>query len=184
MRRAVRIFAPFLEKLPRVAWKYRCISIVVGAAALAASSLGISGPALAADECGPLVGGSVTCSPGGTPPLPGNPYPTGITYIVSTGDLNVTLQNGVNVIPTGAVPISAVQLQNSNVGGSILLTDDGAIITNTAGLGGKGLNVSASASIFITSVGKIDRATRRYSRPFNQAYPRMRWQASSITARA
>ena len=70
------IFAQLLEKLYRVAAKYRCALIVVGAAALAPLSLGLSGPALAANECGPLVGGSVTC--------PAGNYPDGIGY--NTGD--------------------------------------------------------------------------------------------------
>ena len=70
------IFAQLLEKLYRVAAKYRCASIVVGAAALAPLSLSLSGPALAANECGPLVGGSVTC--------PAGNYPNGISF--NTGD--------------------------------------------------------------------------------------------------
>ena len=71
----MRIFARLLEKLYRVAAKYRCASIVVGAAALASLSLGVSEPALAQNECGALdASGSVTCTSAV------NPYPTGITY--------------------------------------------------------------------------------------------------------
>ena len=44
------------------------------AASALVSSLGISGPALAANECGPLVGGSVICT------STGNSYPNGIVY--------------------------------------------------------------------------------------------------------
>ena len=50
-------------------------SWLLAASALAPLSLGISGPALAANECGALdATGSVTCTSAG------NPYPTGITY--------------------------------------------------------------------------------------------------------
>ena len=50
-------------------------SWLLAASALASSSLGISGPALAANECGALAAsGSVTCTSAN------NPYPTGITY--------------------------------------------------------------------------------------------------------
>ena len=84
------IFTRLLEELRRVAAKYRCALIVVGAAALAPLSLGVSEPALAANECGPLdASGSVTCF--STP----NPFPTGITYGQPTPNipLNVTLDS-------------------------------------------------------------------------------------------
>ena len=64
-------------------------------------SLGISGPALAANECGPLVSGSVTCTstPGIPPGTVGNPYPGGISYLQTTPatDLHVNLNSDVNV---------------------------------------------------------------------------------------
>ncbi len=69
-------------------------SWLLAASALASSSLGISGPALAANECGPLdASGSVTCTSAG------NNYPTGITYgqPLPTTPLNVTLNSDVNV---------------------------------------------------------------------------------------
>ena len=59
----MRIFAGLLDKLYRVAAKYRCASIVVGAAALAPLSLGISEPALA--QCSAVdASGNATCSAG------------------------------------------------------------------------------------------------------------------------
>ena len=68
---------------------------------LASSSLGVSEPALALDECGALVGGSVTCTSAG------NPYPTGITTAATANTaINLTLQPGVQVIltPPSATP--------------------------------------------------------------------------------
>ena len=44
----MRIFTRLLEKLYRVATKHRCASTIVGAAALATLSLGVSEPAVAA----------------------------------------------------------------------------------------------------------------------------------------
>ncbi len=97
----MRIFTRPLEKLHRVAAKYRCALIVVGAAALAPLSLAISEPAVAANECGPVdLSGSVTCTstPGTPPPPVGNPYPGGISYLQTTsGDLTVNLNSDVNV---------------------------------------------------------------------------------------
>lgn len=111
------IFAQLLEKLYRVAAKYRCASIVVGAAALAPLSLGLSGPALAANECGPLVGGSVTC--------PAGNYPNGISY--NTGDpalpINITLSPGVIVNSPG--------VSGFNVGGPLPPTSAPITITAT-----------------------------------------------------
>ena len=73
----MRMFGRLLDKLYRVAAKYRYASIVVGASALASSLLGISGPALADNECGALVGGSIICT--STTGI-GNPYANGIVY--------------------------------------------------------------------------------------------------------
>ena len=83
-------------------------SWLLAASALASSSLGISGPALAQTECGPpaTLSGSVTCTSAG------NPYPTGITYGQPTPNtpLNVTLNSGVNV--TLPAPGIGVALNN------------------------------------------------------------------------
>ena len=81
-------------------------SWLLAASALASSSLGISGPALALDECGPS---PATC----TPAL--NPYATGINYTGSeTTPLSVTLQSGVNVtIPVGSPGVNAVRTPRS-----------------------------------------------------------------------
>ena len=74
---------------------------LITTSALASSSLGISGPALALDECGPS---PAIC----TSAL--NPYATGINYTGSdTTPLSVTLQSGVNVtIPAGSPGVNAV----------------------------------------------------------------------------
>jgi hypothetical protein len=67
-------------------------SWLLAASALASSSLGISEPALAANECGPLAGdGSVTCFSNL------NPYPTGINYSAPANQLHVTLNSDVKV---------------------------------------------------------------------------------------
>jgi hypothetical protein len=67
-------------------------SWLLAASALASSSLGISEPALAQNECGVLVGGVATCT------STGNPFNSGITYAQTVaGDLTVNLQQGVNV---------------------------------------------------------------------------------------
>ena len=158
--RAMMIFTRPLEKLHRVAAKYRCALIVVGAAALAPLSLAISGPALAANECGPLVGGSVTCTstPGIPPGTVGNPYPGGISYLQTTpGDLTVNLNSNVNVnVPfSGAQPVAAVSVDNR--GGQAILTANGAAITaNAFGVTGLGANTdNGSGNAIITASGPI-----------------------------
>jgi autotransporter family porin len=129
-------------------------SLLLAASALASSSLGISGPALAVDECGPLVGGSVTCTSAN------NPYPTGITYSATAGlPLNVTLDSNVNVVRTG--PGIGVALDNFNsVGSPVLLSANGATINATQTLadqGNRGLYVeTVSADATITASGQID----------------------------
>ena len=100
-------------------------SWLLAASALASSSLGISGPALAANECGALdASGSVTCTAiTGT----GNPYPDGITYFRPLpGDLTVNLANDVTVnLQTMG---TAVSVTNA-FGGNVTVNDAGATIT-------------------------------------------------------
>ena len=165
----MRIFTRPLEKLYRVAAKYRCALIVVGAAALAPLSLGISEPALAANECGPLVGGSVTCTstPGIPPATVGNPYPGGISYLQTTPatDLHVNLNSDVNVnVPfSGAQPVAAVNVDNR--GGQAILTANGAAITaNAFGVTGLGANTdNGSGNAIITASGPIQVGGKRNS---------------------
>jgi hypothetical protein len=99
------IFARLLEELYRVAAKYRCALIVVGVGALAVSSPGISGPALA--QCaGPA--SNTICTPGG------NPYPGGINVNTNNTPITVTLQSDDTVvIPAGAGGVNAVNAANS-----------------------------------------------------------------------
>jgi hypothetical protein len=126
-------------------------SWLLAASALASSSLGVSEPALALDECGPS---PATCSP------LLNPYATGINYTGSeTTPLSVTLQSGVNVtIPAVSPGVNAVNLANS--GGvtagaaDITITANGTpanpIIINNAnnptGLNQTGLRIQSSGS--------------------------------------
>ena len=108
-------------------------SWLLAASALASSSLGISGPALAANECGALdASGSVTCT------STNNPYPNGITYGATAGlPLNVTLNSNVNVVLTG--PGIGVALNNFNSAGSpVLLSANGATINATQTLADQG----------------------------------------------
>ena len=139
----MKIFPRLLQELYRVAAKYRCTSIVVGAAALAVSSLGISGPALAADECGALVGGSATCTSAD------NPYATGISYTTSNTPINLTLLPGVQVI-TNATVANAV----GATGGDITITPGtGVTINNTANpqgtLSHTGLQIQSTGAVAI-----------------------------------
>ena len=127
-------------------------SWLLAASALASSSLGISGPVLAANECGPLdASGSVTCTSAF------NPYPNGITYgqpLPST-PLNVTLNSDVNV--TLPAPGIGVALNNFGGGGPVLLSGNGATINATTPAGNIGLYVETQAnSATITASGQID----------------------------
>ena len=107
----------------------------MAASALVPLSLGISKPALAFNECGPLVGGSVTCpsTPGNPPSTVGNPYPGGIYFQTTTPatDLHVNLDPDVNV--TFGVTTSG---GNCRQRGQAELTANGAaaITANVPGL--------------------------------------------------
>jgi hypothetical protein len=119
------------------------------ASALVPLSLGMSDPALAADECGPS---PATC----TPAL--NPYATGINYTGSeTTPLSVTLQSAVNVtIPASSPGVNAVNL--ANTGGvtagaaTLMITADGVTINNANNPGGQnqtGLRIQSSGDAII-----------------------------------
>ena len=139
-------------------------SWLLAASALAPLSLGISGPALADNECGPLVGGSVICT--STTGI-GNPYPNGIVYGLpppppANPFLNVTLNSDVNVT-LSPNPGIGVALNNFNSAGSpVLLSSNGATInvTNPAAAaagGNRGLYVeTVSANATIMASGQID----------------------------
>ncbi len=138
-------------------------SWLLAASALASSSLGVSGPALADNECGALVGGSIICT--STTGI-GNPYANGIVYGLpppppATPSLNVTLNSDVNVVLAG--PGIGAALNNFNSAGSpVLLSSNGATInvTNPAAAaagGNRGLYVeTVSANATIMASGKID----------------------------
>ena len=135
---------------PNITMKRRK-SLLLAASALASSSLGISGPALAANECGALdASGSVTCT------SLGNNYVTGITYGQPLPlPLNVTLNSNVNVFLTS--PGIGVALNNFGGGGPVLLSGNGATINATTPAGNIGLYVETQAnSAAITASGQID----------------------------
>jgi hypothetical protein len=130
-------------------------SWLLAASALASSSLGISGPALAANECGALdASGSVTCTSAG------NNYPSGITYGATAGlPLNVTLNSNVNVVLTG--PGIGVALDNFGSIGAVDLSANGATINvtqvPTSSGGNRGLYVETAVNnATITASGQID----------------------------
>ena len=83
-------------------------SWLLAASALASSSLGISGPALALDECGPVARQRYLHSAG-------NPYPTGINYGITAGyPLERHASSGVNVIiPAGSPALTPSTLANT-----------------------------------------------------------------------
>jgi hypothetical protein len=125
-------------------------SWLLAASALASSSLGILEPALAQNECGPLVGGSVTCTSAG------NNYPGGISYLQTTPatDLHVTLDSNVNVTFSGAQPAAVIV---DNRGGNAELTANGAAITaNVPGVNGLVATTdNGSGNAIITASGPI-----------------------------
>jgi hypothetical protein len=142
-------------------------SWLLAASALASSSVGISGPALAADECGSLNGGSsVTCTSAG------NFYPSGITYGQPLPlPLNVTLNSDVHVILSG--PGIGVALNNFGGGGPVLLSGNGATIdvtqVPTSSGGNRGLYVETAVNnATITASGKIDVAGEGGGQPRNK----------------
>jgi hypothetical protein len=132
---------------------------LLAAFALASSSLGISGPALAANECGPLgPSGIVTCTstPGIPPGTVGNPYPGGISYLQTTPatDLHVNLDSDVNVTFLGT---TGVAVTVDNRGGQAILSANGAAITANA-FGVNGLVATTdngSGNAIITASGPI-----------------------------
>ena len=119
------------------------------ASALVPLSLGISGPALAANECGPLAV-IVTCTSAG------NPYSGGISYLQTTPatDLHVNLDSDVNVTFSGA-QLGAVIVDNR--GGQAILTANGAAITaNVPGVNGLVATTdNGSGNAIITASGPI-----------------------------
>ena len=125
----------------------------MGAAVLGAS-LGVSEPALADNECGALVGGSVTCIPSPTN------YPTGISYSQATTiPLTVTLDPNVNVL----LNASGIGVQLSNTGDAILhasgATINATVPALTIGANNNGVHVESFAgSAIVTASGRIDAA--------------------------
>lgn len=124
-------------------------SWLLAASALASSSLGISGPALA--QC---VGtpDNVSCS------LGGNPYATGINVNTNNTIINLTLQPGVNVtIPAGSPGVNAVNAANTTgptlTGADITITTVGPVTilnnNNPTGNNQTGLRIQSSGNALI-----------------------------------
>ncbi|GLR85403.1 autotransporter outer membrane beta-barrel domain-containing protein [Bradyrhizobium iriomotense] len=136
-------------------WLLSSVSLAV-VATTAAVDAGLS-PALALNECGPLVLDSASCAPAG------NPYPTGIGYDTNNGlggtPINLTLLPGVIVtIPAGAGGVNAVNAANSTGvtpgSANISITADGVTINNTANpltANNTGLRIQSSGDAIITA---------------------------------
>ena len=149
--RAMRILTRLLDELYRVAAKYRCASLVVGAAALSPLSLGVSEPALAG-TCTPLdADGNATCTAG--------TYTSNLNFGTNDTPINVTLEPGVIVNSPGG---NAVNLANSTAseifGADVTLTANNATITNInpAGANNTGLRIQSAGAATITASGGID----------------------------
>jgi hypothetical protein len=139
-------------------------SWLLAASALASSSLGISGPALA--QCSAVdASGNATCLSGtytDIVPQPPGTFPAPINYNQPTPNtpLNVTLNSGVNV--TLSNPGIAVSLSNFGGGaaaGAVSLLANGVTInvTNPAAGEHRGLYVETQANnATITASGPID----------------------------
>lgn len=109
-------------------------------AALAAAAL--AAPAHAADECGPVVAGVVTCTPAG------NPYAGGITYLPA-GGITVNAPAGVAVTTaapaTGGITVTAT--------GAATLSGAAAVVTS--GAGSHGVQVTSSGGPVAVTVGSV-----------------------------
>jgi outer membrane autotransporter protein len=139
-----------VDAKPRKSW-------LLAASALTSSLLGMTGPAQADNECGPLVGGSATCLPAG------NPYPTGINYDTEDGlggsPINLSILSGVNiVIPAGAGGVNTINAANTagvtSGSANITITADGVTIDNTANPANDnntGLRIQSSGDAIITA---------------------------------
>lgn len=100
-------------------------------------------PAFAADECGVLVGGVVTCTPAG------NPYASGITYSGVTADTTVNVNTGtVITTPNRGITVSSAGNQ------SLTLNAAPAAITSN-GTGGVFLDSSTGTGSVISTTGAI-----------------------------
>jgi hypothetical protein len=135
----VRIFTRLLDELYRVAAKYRCALIVMGAAAPASLSLAISEPALA--QCSGLGTSAVDC--------PSGPYPNGISAsqpVDATTDLNVLLRSGVSVTGLAAPTPNAVDIFNQSIAptNTSVVMENGATIDVT-NVNGTGLHLQIGA---------------------------------------
>ena len=144
-------------------------SWLLAASALASSSLGISGPALAANECGPVdASGSVTCLSGPSMPFPSrrSPIPPAspTTSPRPTPPLNVTLNSGDRrplrrCHPPGPGNRRSAKQLRRRRGRPVLLSANGATInvTNPAAGDHRGLYVETEVNnATITASGQID----------------------------
>jgi len=157
----MRICPRLVVVLSDVAANYRK-PWIIAACILASLSVGISEPALAQNECGPLdPNGSVTCTNAG------NNYNSGIAYLQNIpGDFTVNLDSDVNVTLTTPNSQSPAPHGNAvyvdNRGGSAIVEDPGATINATVfpdanvGVHAESSNGSAIVTVDTVSGGRID----------------------------
>ncbi|MDR3631107.1 MAG: hypothetical protein P4L42_12310 [Desulfocapsaceae bacterium] len=146
----------FLVGISRGSVKYRSLRVLAGFS-MVALSFGAAQPVQAANECGPLVSGFVTCA--------GGPYLSGISYLAPAGQaVNVTLNSNVTVTTNNENIGNAVNVSGINSGVSsspVVLNANGATITNTGFPNSslvhqQGLVASAYGDATVSASGKID----------------------------
>ena len=98
--------------------------------------------ALAANECGPATGGTVTCAPSATN------YPTGVTY-ATVSDITVNAPAGVTVA-TATPATNGITI--TSTGGSTL---SGGATVSTTGDGSNGVVVTSGTGPVAVTVGNV-----------------------------
>lgn len=111
--------------------------VAAGAGALA---LGTANVALAADECGALVGGAVVCT--------GASFVNGVTYNAAAA-ATVTADTGATVTTT--TPAT----NGITINGTGATTLDGAAIVSTSGVGSTGILVTSATGPVSVSAGRV-----------------------------
>lgn len=119
---------------------------LLGCAAAALAAAALASPAQAADECGVVVAGAVTCVPAG------NPYATGITYDAAA-DIAVAAPAGV-VVTTTAPSTNGITINGT---GATTLT--GAATVNVTGAASNGVQITSTGGPVAASVGSVSSAS-------------------------
>lgn len=130
--------------------------LLCSTAILLAGALALAPPAWAADECGAITAGSVTCTPAG------NNYTSGITYTPAQ-DLTMVVEDGVTVITStsnlDAITVNFSTMRLNDVDLRVYDTDTFADITTT-GAGADGIFVNRADTAQILNYADIDAYSR------------------------